>query len=72
LPFVDRVKVREFSFTPDPELLESDTGLDDQNNVQGRNKKTSVWNCDGEILPNPKIIVKVHCQVLPVFARGPD
>ena len=30
----------------------------------------SVWNCDGEILPDPKIRVKVHCQILPVFARG--
>ena len=54
LPFVERIKVREFSFTP----RSSD--------------KISVWNCDGEILNCPQIHVKVHCQLLPVFARGPD
>ena len=58
LPFVHRLKVREFSFTPDT----------DPNDM---NAKTSVWNCDGEILDCPKINVKVHCQMLPVFARGP-
>ena len=35
-------------------------------------KKTSVWNCDGEVLNSPAIYVKVHCQTLPVFARGPE
>ena len=28
-------------------------------------------NIFGEILDCPKINVKVHCQMLPVFARGP-
>ena len=56
LPFVERIKVQEFTFMP----------------PEGHKKKTSVWNCDGEILDSPKIHVKVHCQLLPVFARGPD
>ena len=59
LPFVHRLKVREFSFTPD--VVDN----------AGSSAKTSVWNCDGEILDCPKINVKVHCQMLPVFARGP-
>ena len=32
--------------------------------------KTSVWNCDGEMLTNAAIRARVHCQILPVFARG--
>ncbi len=55
LPFVERIKVREFSFKPCQSAL-----------------KKSVWNCDGEILENPQIHVKAHCQLLPVFARGPE
>jgi diacylglycerol kinase family enzyme len=31
---------------------------------------TSVWSCDGEILEAPAIAVKVHQQLIPVFARG--
>ena len=54
LPFVSRIKVREFSFAP------------------AENVDKSVWNCDGEILPCSEIKVKVHCQLLPVFARGPS
>ena len=66
LPFVEHVKVREFRFIPDDkEKNLSNTG-------SARNNKTSVWNCDGEVLNTPEIHVKVHCQALPVFARGPD
>ena len=57
MPFVERIKVREFSFMPQDQALQT--------------KKTSVWNCDGEVLSTPEIHVKVHCQILPVFARGP-
>ena len=79
LPFVDIHRVKEFTFTP---TLEQDTGSnsDDDNassvNVIDRKAnddddvRKSVWNCDGEILPDPKVRVKVHCQILPVFARG--
>uniref|UniRef100_A0A7N4P2M5 Ceramide kinase n=1 Tax=Sarcophilus harrisii TaxID=9305 RepID=A0A7N4P2M5_SARHA len=30
----------------------------------------STWNCDGEILNNSAIEVRVHCQLLQLFARG--
>lgn len=53
LPFVEAVRVREFSFTPDDEAGGS-----------------SVWNCDGEIVNEAAITVKVHRQLVPVFARG--
>lgn len=56
LPYVERIKVREFTYKV----------ADDE-----KSGKTSVWNCDGEILQCPQIHVKVHCQLLPVFARGP-
>ena len=54
LPFVERIKVREFTFVPDTKA------------------KSSVWNCDGEIVHCSEVNVKVHCQLLPVFARGPN
>nr|XP_033776213.1 ceramide kinase-like isoform X2 [Geotrypetes seraphini] len=30
----------------------------------------SCWNCDGEILHYPSISIKVHCQLVNLFARG--
>ena len=41
---------------------------------EGKRKlpRTSVWNCDGEILDAPDIHVKVHRRVLRVFGRGPE
>lgn len=32
--------------------------------------RSSVWNCDGEILEQPSLNVRVHRQLVPVFARG--
>lgn len=61
LPFVERIKVREFTYKVG----------DDGGRGNDQCGKTSVWNCDGEILQCPQIHVKVHCQLLPVFARGP-
>jgi ceramide kinase len=54
LPFVEIHRVKEFTYFP-----KSEDGT-----------KSSVWNCDGEVLDDSRIRVKVHCQVLPVFARG--
>ncbi|XP_069766072.1 ceramide kinase isoform X2 [Narcine bancroftii] len=31
---------------------------------------TSSWNCDGEIIEHAAIEVRVHCQLLRLFARG--
>ena len=41
---------------------------------EGKKKppRTSVWNCDGEILVAPDIHVRVHRRVLRVFGRGPE
>ncbi|XP_006815437.1 ceramide kinase-like [Saccoglossus kowalevskii] len=30
----------------------------------------SVWNADGEIIHHPSVDVKVHCQLILLFARG--
>ncbi|XP_067944520.1 ceramide kinase-like [Watersipora subatra] len=30
----------------------------------------STWNCDGEIIEEPNIDVRVHCQLVKLFARG--
>ncbi|XP_023558322.1 ceramide kinase [Octodon degus] len=30
----------------------------------------SSWNCDGEVLHSPSIEVRVHCQLVRLFARG--
>ncbi|XP_009866148.1 PREDICTED: ceramide kinase-like [Apaloderma vittatum] len=30
----------------------------------------STWNCDGETLDNSAIEVRVHCQLMKLFARG--
>uniref|UniRef100_A0A2K5D5U6 Ceramide kinase n=1 Tax=Aotus nancymaae TaxID=37293 RepID=A0A2K5D5U6_AOTNA len=31
---------------------------------------SSSWNCDGEVLHSPAIEVRVHCQLVRLFARG--
>lgn len=35
-----------------------------------RSAAKSSWNCDGEILHSPAIEVRVHCQLVRLFARG--
>ena len=60
---MERIKVREFRFRP----IHEKSGTDHKNKTT-----TSVWNCDGEVLSHAEIYVKVHCQILPVFARGPE
>ena len=66
LPFVQVYRVKEFTFHPKESLnLDSDDGGSD-----GTKIAKSVWNCDGELISSSCIRGKVHCQVLPVFARG--
>ena len=75
LPFVEIHRVKEFTFTPSPDDSDANTN-DDASSVDVITPKVdvkrSVWNCDGEILHDSKVRVKVHCQILPVFARGPE
>ena len=77
LPFVEVHRVKEFTFTPNLEDIEANDANDDTSSsndaiTQKNDGERSVWNCDGEILLDTKIRVKVHCQILPVFARGPE
>merc|ERR1719412_1604481 len=55
LPFVEANRVTEFTFVP---------------STKNSRSSTSVWSCDGEILDSPAITVKVHQQLIPIFARG--
>lgn len=34
--------------------------------------KPSVWNCDGEVVNDAGIHVKIHCQLVSLFAPGFD
>lgn len=49
-----------------------------QQNKRGKKLKykaplsSSVWNCDGEIVQTPAVHVKMHCQLLKIFAPGFD
>ena len=71
LPFVNVYRVKEFTFSPS---LEQKNGCNQEKSVEApdtrKEEKTSVWNCDGEIICSPSISAKVYCQILPVFARG--
>ncbi|RWS29322.1 ceramide kinase-like protein [Leptotrombidium deliense] len=62
LNFVDVYRVREFEFTPivNPANTKQSYQL----------SKASVWNCDGEIINEAAIHVKVHCQLVTVFGNG--
>ncbi|KAK3592499.1 hypothetical protein CHS0354_026620 [Potamilus streckersoni] len=72
LDFVEVYRVKEFRFRPiSSEESDSDTAL----NRKSRHKKlrpqrSSLWNCDGEVLENPVVNARVHCQLVRLFARG--
>ncbi|KAF7666895.1 hypothetical protein LDENG_00088410 [Lucifuga dentata] len=85
LTFVEVHRVRRFRFTPHHCLSDSDLELDLQENAKSRQifshicrhhpacscrPAYSSWNCDGEILPHAAIDVRVHCQLIKLFARG--
>ncbi|KAF8768092.1 Ceramide kinase like protein [Argiope bruennichi] len=70
LSFVKVYRVREFKFNP---MISDDKtpaigckGI--QDNWQELN--TSIWDCDGEIINEPSITAKIHCQLINVFGRG--
>ncbi|KAK6177295.1 hypothetical protein SNE40_015422 [Patella caerulea] len=73
--FIQVFRVKEFKFEP---ISEEDTADDKTmtRNKEGRSQlrsptiKNSVWNCDGEILDHPSLHVKVHCQLIKLFAGG--
>ncbi|ESO84380.1 hypothetical protein LOTGIDRAFT_168829 [Lottia gigantea] len=74
--FIQVFRVKEFRFDP---LPEHDDDADEQTMTkikEGRSQlrpatiRNSVWNCDGEILDHPNLHVKVHCQLIQLFAGG--
>ncbi|XP_030638566.1 ceramide kinase [Chanos chanos] len=79
--FVEVHRVQQFRFTPkhweggsELDLCESKNRLFGQicrqQPVCGCAPAHSSWNCDGEILPQTTIHVRVHCQLIKLFARG--
>ncbi|KAK2880569.1 ceramide kinase-like [Channa argus] len=84
MTFVEVHRVRRFRFTPRYCQSDSDLDLDLQENGKrqifsqicrdhpacGCAPAYSSWNCDGEILTHTAIDVRVHCQLIKLFARG--
>ncbi|TSK13170.1 Ceramide kinase [Bagarius yarrelli] len=84
-PFVEVYRVQQFRFTPRHEETDSELDLREAEG-SGRKRifsqickehsacncglAQSSWNCDGEILPYAAIQVRVHCQLIKLFARG--
>ncbi|KAA0721185.1 Ceramide kinase [Triplophysa tibetana] len=82
--FVEVYRVRQFHFTPryqdcdsEVDLRESGVGskrflsqICREHKACGCIQAQSNWNCDGEILPHSAIQVRVHCQLISLFARG--
>ncbi|XP_061532983.1 ceramide kinase-like [Phycodurus eques] len=83
LSFVEVHRVRRFRFTPRHCRSDSEQELDlldGKRQIFGQICRDhpacgcapafSSWNCDGEILPHTAIDVRVHCQLIQLFARG--
>lgn len=83
--FVEVYRVRQFRFTPRFEDAGSELELREAGNSGPKrffsqicrehpacscSLELSSWNCDGEILPHAAIQVRVHCQLIKLFARG--
>ncbi|XP_055047456.2 ceramide kinase [Misgurnus anguillicaudatus] len=82
--FVEVYRVKQFHFTPRYEECDSEVDLREsgvggkrflsqicrEHRACGCMPAQSNWNCDGEILPHSAIQVRVHCQLITLFARG--
>ncbi|XP_063288619.1 ceramide kinase-like [Pelobates fuscus] len=76
LPYVEVHRIHAMRFIPDHEEKD-DT---EEDNIRRRKSifstlcrgtpHTSTWNCDGEILECAQISVRVHHQLIQLFARG--
>ncbi|XP_058529249.1 ceramide kinase [Ochotona princeps] len=78
--FVEVYRVKRFQFTS-KHAGEEEGGLQDRSQQRFgslcsenprccREVSRSSWNCDGEVLHSPAIEVRVHCQLVRLFARG--
>lgn len=82
-PFVDVYRIKTFQFTP-KHSEEDDAESTDLGNIGKKNfaqictdhpscgcsQVNSIWNCDGETLEQTAIEMRVHCQLIRLFARG--
>ncbi|XP_060069208.1 ceramide kinase-like [Ylistrum balloti] len=76
--FVQVYRVKEFRFRSlhgqcdDMEDGNRAAGLTRTSQSQGNafNPNISLWNCDGEILETTNLDIKIHCQLIKIFARG--
>ncbi|XP_018409397.1 PREDICTED: ceramide kinase [Nanorana parkeri] len=82
-PFVEVYRIKTFQFTPkhseDDDAESTDLGNIGKKNFPqictdhpscGCNQVNSVWNCDGESLEQTALEMRVHCQLIRLFARG--
>ncbi|XP_043943199.1 ceramide kinase [Protopterus annectens] len=80
LTFVEVHRVEKFRFTP-KHLEDEDSDIRDigkklfgqicrDHPACGCSSINSIWNCDGEVLDGAAIEVRVHCQLIKLFARG--
>nr|XP_031847729.1 ceramide kinase isoform X3 [Nomia melanderi] len=66
LPFVEVYRAREFTFRAMPTMhMQSESQL----NSSYMKSSLSVWNCDGEVINNSNVKIRVHCQLVNVFTR---
>uniref|UniRef100_A0A3B4A2A2 DAGKc domain-containing protein n=1 Tax=Periophthalmus magnuspinnatus TaxID=409849 RepID=A0A3B4A2A2_9GOBI len=82
LAFVEVHRVSRFRFMPRHCQSDSDLNLQEFHKRQifgplcrdhpacGCSPHYSSWNCDGEVLNHTAIDVRVHCQLIKLFARG--
>lgn len=74
LNFVQVHRVREFQFKSVGSALNRQEASGEWESVvanqDSSSRNNSVWNCDGEIISESTIGVKVHCQLINLFARG--
>ncbi|KAK3101904.1 hypothetical protein FSP39_007228 [Pinctada imbricata] len=68
-PFIKVFRVKEWSFKATEQKEEMSQSSPGKQN-KSRECRTSVWNCDGEVLEQPNLNVRVHCQLVNLFARG--
>ncbi|KAH0950646.1 hypothetical protein HN011_000416 [Eciton burchellii] len=63
LPFVEVYRAREFTFR-------AQSTLQSENEINAvHSSRLSVWNCDGEVIDNADVKIRVHCQLLKVYTR---
>lgn len=78
--FVEVYRVKKFHFTSKHVEDEDNDSKEQEKQKFGKickdrpsctcSASRSSWNCDGEVMHSPAIEVRVHCQLVRLFARG--